>query len=98
MVVPTLFTTCWISTHSISVSHLQKVECLHFLKDGEYFKAQFAIDGILSPPVECHASVPAERRWTEPQLMAYMVRSSETMIDLFGDARLNRPWSEGAEA
>lgn len=90
MVVPILFTTPLISADSISVSHLQKVECLCFSKDGEYFKAQFAIDGVLAPRVECHASIPAERRWTDTQLMAYLIRSSETMIDLFGDARLSR--------
>ena len=76
------------------MSHPRKVELLSFRKDGEYFHAQFAIDGVLSPPVECHASVPDERKWSDDQLKDYLLRSSETMIDLFGDARFNRPLNE----
>lgn len=79
------------------MSHPQKIECLYFRKNGEYWQGQYAIDEVLSAPVECHASVPIEHHWTEKQLIAYLIRSSETMIDLFGDARLNR-LVEGAEA
>lgn len=77
------------------MSHPQKVECLYFRKDGEWYRGQYAINGVKAHPVECHASVPAERHWTEAQIVAYLVRSSQTMIELFGDARSPLPL-EGA--
>jgi hypothetical protein len=66
------------------------VEIIRLRKEGEFYDVQLAIDGVLSIPQEIHASVKAEQFPTEESWMAYLIRSAQTLIETFGDARLNR--------
>lgn len=62
------------------------IEIIRLTKSGEYYDAQLAIDGTLAIPMEVHASV-REQYPREADFIQYLVRSAETMIDLYGDAR-----------
>lgn len=68
-----------------------KVERIFFEKSGEFFRAQFAINGKLCPEVECHASIPIEGKWNDEKLMDYLLVTSETMFKLYGDPRHPHP-------
>lgn len=58
-------------------------------KRGEYFDVQLAVDGVLSVGQEVHASA-REQFHTEESWMQYLIRSAQTLIALFGDARDNK--------
>jgi len=62
------------------------VEIIRLQKSGEYYDAQLAVNGTLAVPMEIHASCREQYR-TEAEFIAYLTRSAETMIDLYGDAR-----------
>lgn len=63
---------------------------IRYRKEGEYFDVQMAIDGVLAVPQEIHASVREESFPTEESWMAYLVRSAQSLIQVFGDARDNK--------
>jgi len=65
-------------------------EIIRFRKEGEYFDVQVAIDGVLSPSMEIHASC-REQYPRDDEFEAYLLRSAQTMIDLYGDARYPNP-------
>lgn len=73
-------------TVAISPNTKQKVEIIRFRKEGEYFDVQVAIDGVLAPAMEIHASSREQYR-EEQEFLDYIARSAQTMIDLYGDAR-----------
>lgn len=57
------------------------------MKSGEYYDVQIAINGVLSPAMEIHASA-REQYPREADFISYLTRSAETMIQLYGDARV----------
>lgn len=71
-----------------------KIEIVLYRKEGEYFDVQLAVDGVLAPSMEVHASARecyeqnerGEREWLD-----YLTRSSVSLIDVYGDARHPRP-------
>lgn len=67
-----------------------KVEIIRLRKEGEYFDVQVAIDGVLAPSMEVHASA-REKYREEASWLEYLCRSAQTMIDLYGDARYPNP-------
>jgi hypothetical protein len=62
------------------------VEIIRLQKSGEYYDAQLAVDGKLAVPMEIHASC-RDQYPTEAEFIAYLTRSAEMMIELYGDAR-----------
>lgn len=74
-----------VSTTSPTIAK-SKIEIIRLRKEGEYFDVQVAIDGVLSPSMEIHASSREQYR-EEKDFLDYIARSAQTMIDLYGDAR-----------
>jgi hypothetical protein len=70
----------------------KSIEIVQMRKEGEYFIVQLAIDGVLAPSMDVHASAREEYR-TEQSWMEYLVRQSESLIEVYGDARNPRPVS-----
>lgn len=71
-----------------------KVEIVRYRKEGEYYDIQLAIDGVLSVPLEVHASARecySNDSRGELEWFQYLQRSSETLIQVYGDARYQRP-------
>lgn len=71
---------------AVMPKHVSRVR---FGKIGEYFEAQYAIDGVLAPPVSIHAS-DRPRYKSDDEFEQMLIRQSETMIEVFGDARTGR--------
>lgn len=72
-----------------------KVEIIRLQKIGEYYDVQFAIGGVLAPSMEVHASAREQYR-TEQAWLDYLTRSSETLLQMYGDARHPRSIDMGA--
>lgn len=71
------------------MSREPKVEIIQHKKVGEYYTTQLAIDGVLAIPQEIHASI-LEHFQSEKSFWEYLIRSAQTLIQVFGDARENR--------
>jgi hypothetical protein len=67
----------------------RKVEWITFRKDGEYYKAQVAIDGRLAMSLEVHASERARYK-SDEDFRAMIVRQSESLLSMYGDVRESR--------
>lgn len=75
------------STLATSTSNgAARIEIVRLRREGEYYDAQLAVDGVLSPAMEVHASV-REAYPREEDFLSYLARSAETMIRIYGDAR-----------
>src|SRR6476661_5236037 len=55
-----------------------KIEIIRLRKEGEYFDVQVAIDGVLSPSMEIHASAREQYR-EEADFISYLTRSAQTV-------------------